>query len=40
MTCQELFHKCEKEVANYDQYINRDKENFLATLANLDKLIE
>jgi len=40
MTSQELFHKCEKEVANYDQYINRDQQNFLATLANLDKLIE
>jgi len=40
MTSQELFHKCEKEVADYDQYINREQKNFLATLENLDKLIE
>jgi hypothetical protein len=36
MTSVELFHKVEKEVADYDQYMNRDHEHCLATLATLD----
>jgi hypothetical protein len=40
MTSVELFHKIEKEVADYDDYINRDHEHCQATLASLDKLVE
>ena len=40
MTSVELFHKVEKEVVDYDNYINRDHEHCLATLASLDKLVE
>jgi hypothetical protein len=39
MTTPELFHKIEKDVAGYDDYINADQQHYLETLADIDKLI-
>ena len=39
MTNPELFHKIEKDVAGYDDYINADQQHYLETLADIDKLI-
>ena len=40
LSSQELFHKCEKAVIGFSDYINADEEHFLETLADLEKLVE
>jgi hypothetical protein len=40
LSSQQLFHKCEKAVLGFQDYINSDEEHFLATLEDLEKLVD